>query len=298
MLTSTPSVRKGRYADARAALRALSMNRDDELDTTLSMMRHTDEVEKEISSGTSYLDCFRGVNLRRTEIACVAWVIQAACGASLMGNAAYFFQQAGLPTTTSFNFSVSLYAVAMIGVVISWFVMSRVGRRTIYLWGLAGLVATMLTTGFVGLSHSKKAGYGVGTLLLVFTLIYDITIGTVAYSIVAEIPSSRLRTKTVVLGRTAYNIQGTINGVITPFMLNPTAWNWQAKAGFFWGGMGMICLTWAYFRLPEPRGRTFAELDLLFEQRIPARKFASAVVDPFQTQDSVNVELQEKAPAL
>ncbi|OIW33163.1 putative maltose permease [Coniochaeta ligniaria NRRL 30616] len=276
-------VRKGRHVDARAALRALSMNSDDELDTTISMMRHTDEVEKEISQGTSYLDCFRGVNLRRTEIACIGWVIQAACGASLMGNAAYFFQQAGLATTTSFNFTVSLYSVAMVGVVISWFVMTRVGRRTIYLWGLSGLVVTMLTTGFVGLSHSKKSGYGVGTLLLVFTLIYDITIGTVAYSLVAEIPSSRLRTKTVVLGRTLYNVQGTINGVITPYMLNPNAWNWQAKAGFFWGGTGLLCLIWTYFRLPEPKGRTFAELDLLFEQKVPARKFATAVVDAFPT---------------
>lgn len=289
-------VRKGRPADARAALRALSMNSDDELDTTISMMRYTDEVEKEISVGTSYLDCFRGVNLRRTEIACVAWVIQAACGASLMGNAAYFFQQAGLPTTISFDFTISMYAVAMIGVVISWFVMTRLGRRTIYLCGLSGLVATMLTTGFVSLSASKHAGYGIGSLLLVFTLIYDITIGTVAYSVVAEIPSSRLRTKTVVLARTAYNIQGTINGVISPYMLNPTAWNWQGKAGFFWGCTGLLCLTWSYFRLPEPRGRTFAELDLLFEQNISARKFSSAVVDPFQTQQSVDVEVEDKSP--
>jgi len=29
-----------------------------------------------MSSGTSYLDCFRGTNLRRTEIAAVAWMIQ------------------------------------------------------------------------------------------------------------------------------------------------------------------------------------------------------------------------------
>lgn len=227
-------VRKSRPVDARAALHALSMNSDDDLDTTISMMRYTDQVEKEISVGTSYLDCFRGVNLRRTEIACVAWVIQAACGASLMGNAAYFFQQAGLPTTISLHFTISMYTVAMIGVVISWFIMTRLGRRTIYFCGLSGLVATMLNTGFVSLSTCKHARYGIGTLLLVFTLIYDITFGTVAYSVVAEIPPSRLRTKTVVLARTAYNIQGTIEGVISPYILNPTAWNWQGKAGFFW----------------------------------------------------------------
>lgn len=33
--------------------------------------------------------------------------------------------------------------------------------------------------------------------------------------------------------------------------------------------------------MPEPAGRTFAELDLLFEKKISARKFASTNVDVF-----------------
>jgi SP family general alpha glucoside:H+ symporter-like MFS transporter len=38
---------------------------------------------------------------------------------------------------------------------------------------------------------------------------------------------------------------------------------------------------WVYFRLPEPRGRTYGELDMLFEQKVSARKFAGTKVDPF-----------------
>jgi len=40
-------------------------------------------------------------------------------------------------------------------------------------------------------------------------------------------------------------------------------------------------VVWVYFRLPEPRGRTYGELDMLFEQRVSARKFAETKVDPF-----------------
>lgn len=36
-----------------------------------------------------------------------------------------------------------------------------------------------------------------------------------------------------------------------------------------------------YFRVPEPSGRTFAELDLLFERGVSARKFKSTNVDVF-----------------
>lgn len=49
--------------------------------------------------------------------------------------------------------------------------------------------------------------------------------------------------------------------------------------------------------MPEPRGRSFAELDLLFEQGVPARKFASTQVDVFDTtvEGSVINDYERKA---
>jgi SP family general alpha glucoside:H+ symporter-like MFS transporter len=288
-------VRKERYDEARRSLRRLtSAPSDAELDNTIAMLRHSDEIEKELVAGTSYLDCFKGINLRRTEIACIAWVIQAASGASLMGYSAYFFEQAGLSTTISFDFSMALYSVAIVGVFISWWVMTYVGRRTIYICGLSMLFLVLMAVGFSSLAHSAAANYATGSLLLVFTLFYDITIGSVCYSIVAEIPSSRLRTKTIVLARIAYNLQGTINNVITPDMINPTYWNWKGKAGFFWAGLCSICLVWSYFRLPEPKGRTYAELDILFEQKVSARKFSSTQLNIFE--DIAIVSIEDHAP--
>jgi len=43
-------------------------------------------------------------------------------------------------------------------------------------------------------------------------------------------------------------------------------------------------LIYTYFRIPEPTGRTFAELDLLFEKNISARKFSSTTIDVFTEQ--------------
>lgn len=34
--------------------------------------------------------------------------------------------------------------------------------------------------------------------------------------------------------------------------------------------------------MPEPRGRSFAELDVLFEKGVSARKFASTEIDVFR----------------
>jgi SP family general alpha glucoside:H+ symporter-like MFS transporter len=299
-------VRKNRHEDARKALQRLtSAVSEEELDQTIAMMRHTDGLEREVSVGTSYADCFKGVDLRRTEITCLAWACQPLCGASLVGFSvckhraelatkpftdthspqAYFFQQAGLSTSIAFDFSMALYATAMTGVIIAWFAMARFGRRTLFVGGLAAMSMILFIIGFVALAPptAKGPNFAIGSLLLVWTLCYDITVGTITYSIVTEIPSSRLRTKTVALGRCLYNVIGIMNGIITPRMLNPSAWNWKGKgkAGFFWGGLCLLCGTWSFFRLPEPKGRTYGEMDALFEKRVSARKFKSSNVELF-----------------
>lgn len=62
-------------------------------------------------------------------------------------------------------------------------------------------------------------------------------------------------------------------------MLNPSAWNWGAKAGFFYGGTCVLSLVYTYFCIPEPSGRTYAELSILFQRNVSARSFAKTHVD-------------------
>lgn len=46
-----------------------------------------------------------------------------------------------------------------------------------------------------------------------------------------------------------------------------------------------------YFRLPETKGRSYGELDILFAAGVPARKFKSTHVEEF---DEVLVQMDEK----
>jgi len=278
-------VRRGRVEDAKKSLRYLTStkNADDSfnVDDTIAMMVTTNELEKALESGTGYFDCFRGIDLRRTEIVTMTWVIQNLCGSAFMGYSTYFYIQAGLATTNAFDMSMAQYALGFIGTVGSWFLMGRAGRRTIYVNGLAVLCILLLLIGLISISNSKGASWGIGSMLLIYTFTYDLTVGPVCYSLVAEIPSTRLKTKSIVIARNVYNVAGIVNGVIVPYMLNPSAWNWRGKAGFFWAGMCFLCLTWTYFRLPEPKGRTYGELDTLFERRVSARKFRTTDVSPW-----------------
>jgi SP family general alpha glucoside:H+ symporter-like MFS transporter len=51
--------------------------------------------------------------------------------------------------------------------------------------------------------------------------------------------------------------------------------------GSIQGGLCFCCIVYTFFRLPEPRDRTFAELDVLFEKKVPARQFNKTKVDVF-----------------
>lgn len=48
------------------------------------MIEHTNELEKSLKVGTTYWDCFKGIDLRRTEIVCILWIGQTLTGQNLM----------------------------------------------------------------------------------------------------------------------------------------------------------------------------------------------------------------------
>lgn len=285
-------VRRGRIDDAKHALLRLTSKRVQndphggfDADETIAMMVHTTALENNATKGASYLDCFRGTNLRRTEIVCMVWAIQNLSGNSFSNYSSYFLEQAGLSTRNAYGFALGQYAFNIVGVIGAWFLMARgIGRRTLYLVGLCALFTMLMIMGFLGLvpdSHINQASIATGSMMLGWALCYQLTVGTVCYSLVAEISTRRLQIKTVVLGRVLYIIVGIIASVLTPYMLNPSAWDWQNYAGFFWGGMCFLCIIYTYFRVPEPTGRSFAELDILFETGVSARKFKTTQVDVF-----------------
>jgi hypothetical protein len=41
----------------------------------VAMMVHTNEIEQETVQGTSYIDCYKGTDWRRTEIACMTFAV-------------------------------------------------------------------------------------------------------------------------------------------------------------------------------------------------------------------------------
>lgn len=100
-------IRQNRFADAKASLQRLRTKpksvSDAEFDLvlvgTMEGMMETNDREQRMQTGTSYKDCFKGVDRRRTEITCMVWIIQTLCGSTFMGFSTYFCKPPSRPYT-------------------------------------------------------------------------------------------------------------------------------------------------------------------------------------------------------
>ncbi|OAQ77974.1 MFS transporter, SP family, general alpha glucoside:H+ symporter [Purpureocillium lilacinum] len=264
---------------AACVLRGI-LNDAQDIDKTVTLMVLTTEHEREAGSSTTFAACFQGTDLRRTIIVMGCYCMQIIAGTTLRAYSTYFFVQAGLSTTQAFNMSIVTYVLSFLGTCVMWCLMPYVGRRTLFISGLVTLCIIDFTIGGLGVPKAtSNLSWAIASLLVVSAFVSYLCSVPVIFALVAEIPSSLLRSKSVAIARFSYTVLNIAANVLTPYQLNPSAWGWGAKSGFFWGGSCILGLIFAYFVVPEPKDKRVAELDLLFKKKVSARKFTAVRVD-------------------
>lgn len=133
----------------------------------------------------------------------------------------------------------------------------------------------MLVIGILDCIPGRPAGvtWAESSLMIIWNFAYDLSVGPICFVIISEASATRVRSKSIAVATAAQAILGIAMTVAIPYMINPDEANMQGKLGFFFGGLGLLCLVWAFYRMPETMGRTYEELDLLFDRKVPARQF-------------------------
>jgi len=110
------------------------------------------------TTDASYLECFRKSNLRRTGIAIAPYCIQTLSGIYFASNySTYYYQLAGYSSSESFVLQIIQQVISMIGNVMSWFLVERVGRRPLMFYGLCFLTADLILTGALAVVATPTA---------------------------------------------------------------------------------------------------------------------------------------------
>ncbi|KAJ3536365.1 hypothetical protein NM208_g6753 [Fusarium decemcellulare] len=243
----------------------------------LSLIKQTLEKVRAETEGVTYLECFRTTNLRRTCISIAPKCMQAFSGITFASSyATYYMQLAGYGADKSFTLQIVQQVVSMIGSMMSWYCVDHVGRRNLTFYGLLSLTVILLAMGGCATATTNpKAIEATVSFILLYCWMYNVSIGAVAFTVLAEVSTSRLRAKTVGIGLAVVNGLNMMWSFVLPYLFNPDKANLGAKVAFIFGGCSVLCLIYLWFELPETAGRTYEELDEMFIKKVPARKFKS-----------------------
>jgi SP family general alpha glucoside:H+ symporter-like MFS transporter len=189
---------------------------------------------------------------------------------------------------------------------LSWILTTYLGRRTIYVWGSAfntfllimlGVAATVPVSSAAAKTAASLAQASLG---LIISVLFTLGPAPASWVIIGETSSIRLRPLTTGIGRGCYYIVNIPCIFLSSWMLNPdvrssrifpaqiaeqllTCFPQSAdlggKCGYVWGGTGLFCFVVAYFYLPEMKGRSYREIDILFNRKVPARQWKKTVID-------------------
>ncbi|CAK7221098.1 hypothetical protein SBRCBS47491_004412 [Sporothrix bragantina] len=222
------------------------------------------------------------VHLRRTWISILPLTTQQWSGLPLVLNyLSYFFSTAGVANPFMTTVAQSVILLAM--VVVAALFLDRIGRRRLLLVSESVCFVTLIFMGMIGtLAYrnnnnvlTPRMADAITALACIWVAAYALGPAALGYVMVADTATAVLRQKTTGIASAVNSAFGLILTYCTPLMLSAPA-NWGIRTAYFYGPLCLIGVALIWLTVPETRGRTNAEMDELFERRVPTRQFAKA----------------------
>ncbi|KAK8085298.1 hypothetical protein PG997_006569 [Apiospora hydei] len=239
------------------------------IDEELQLLVAAEEQDRELYAHSSWPDTFTGTNLRRTAISAGVQCLQQAQGNSFIIQYAVVFLQS-IGVQDSFEVLILLYFVNCVASSMAFYFVDKIGRRPLMVGGACIMAACMfILAGLTGFqAQSLAAQKGALACLFVWQFVQAVAWASCVWIVCAEVPTLAVREKTVTTATFSGFSVGVLVTFVSPYMQDSGYGSLQGKIGFVWGAGSLIAATWAFFVLPELKGRTLEELDEMFQKRV------------------------------
>ncbi|KAF5557369.1 high-affinity glucose transporter RGT2 [Fusarium napiforme] len=231
---------------------------------------------REDETKVPWMDIFRGTNLRRSLLAMSIGNMQQLSGIAFATNYATIFLATVSGNVSAFLLTMVGAILALAGAVTGIYLVDRVGRRTLALTTFTMVFCIDLVVGVLGfMDYATKPSISkaIASMCMLFSFFFAAGFGPLTYVVSAEIPTARLRNKTSSFSFLTLAAFSTVVVYVLPYISQADAGNLGPKTYLVFAGWMAGCIVITYLYLPETKGRTPAELDAMFEARVPARKF-------------------------
>ncbi|RPA99055.1 sugar transporter [Choiromyces venosus 120613-1] len=268
-------MKRGREEEARKSLEII--HRGDvgfSVESEVLFLRATISEQEEINKASSWADCFKTTNRRRTLLAVLIQVMQQLTGVSFIFNyGTVFFSQIGVGGP--FIIMIMTNLVNLVGTIVSFFLVDKLGRRPLLLAGSVVMFTGHIAVGIAGMKSDGNiaAQRAIVAFVLIYVFGFAASWGPLAWVITSEVSTNTLREKTQALGSASNILSSWLVTFSLPYLTNDDEAGLGPKVGFIFAvcviAGGVYTFTW----VPETSGRALEELDELFQQGVPARKF-------------------------
>ncbi len=275
-------VRRGRVVDAEKSLRRLCNANSPRVDTSkaVELMMQTGILEQELESGVGFVDCFLGTSRRRTEICMMVFFIRNVSGPLSQITTPPAIDSRGSP---AFPSAAGFNVTGVVGTCLAIIPLMYFGRRRLYLTAMSFFLPCLLVLAMLAVAqeiyvdqsyHAQRAVF-----LAILDFIWQVSLGPLSYVITCEIPSTRLRSRTISIAIMFDGLTGLLTTVIAPYLLCANGLKDSKKVEFASAGVILAAFAWCFLRLPESKDRTFQQLDLMFEEGVGTMEFAEYKFD-------------------
>ncbi|KAL1993482.1 hypothetical protein VTN49DRAFT_3431 [Thermomyces lanuginosus] len=216
----------------------------------------------------SWIDCFKPGCWRRTHVGVGIMFFQQFVGINaLIYYSPTLFKTMGMDYNTQLVLSGVLNVTQLVGVTSSIWTMDKFGRRPLLLIGSVAMsISHIIIAVLVGLYDDnwpahRPQGWTSVAFLFLYMLAFGASWGPVPWAMPSEIFPSSLRAKGVALSTCSNWLNNFIIGLITPPLVQNTGFG----AYTFFAVFCVLSGIWTYFVVPETKGRTLEEMDVVFQ---------------------------------
>lgn len=282
LLPETPRffVKKGKIDEAAKVLATL---RQQPVDSTyvqeeLAEIIENNERESALIPTQSYFQswtsCFTGSlrdqssNLRRTILGTSLQMMQQWTGINFIFYfGTTFFQELGT-INNEFLISIITTLVNVCSTPLSFYTVEKMGRRILLIYGAVGMVVCEFIVAIAGTvdGQNQNTVKAMISFICIYIFFFASTWGPGAWIVIGEIFPLPIRSRGVALSTASNWLWNCIIAVITPYMVGEDKGNLGAKVFFIWGSLCGCCLVYAIFLVPETKGLTLEEIDIMLAE--------------------------------
>ncbi|KAF2993954.1 hypothetical protein G7054_g4855 [Neopestalotiopsis clavispora] len=170
----------------------------------------------------------------------------------------------------------------------SWFLIERVGRRKLFLWGTVGQCLSMVITFACLISGSSNSAKGAAVGLFTYIASFGATWLPLPWLYPAEINPIKTRAKSNAVSTCTNWLFNFLIVMVTPIMITNIGWGTY----LFFAAINACFLPVIYFFYPETAGRSLEEIDIIFAKGfVENMSYVKAAKElPFLNQEEVERE--------